>query len=93
MLSEIRKTIDYARRNGLTAAAEIKRRWPQIKIIVTTSMADTDWLDQAKEAYRAAAAPGHGAADCLICRRCERACPQGLKIISLLRQCKAELEK
>ena len=36
--------------DGLTAAAEIKRRWPQVKIIVTTSMADTDWLDQAKEA-------------------------------------------
>lgn len=36
--------------DGLTAAAEIKRRWPQVKIIVTTSMADTDWLEKAREA-------------------------------------------
>ena len=33
------------------------------------------------------------AGDCVSCGQCERACPQGLKIISLLRQCKAELEK
>ncbi len=36
--------------DGLTAAAEIKQRWPKVKIIVTTSMADTDWLDQARAA-------------------------------------------
>lgn len=37
---------------------------------------------------------GRGTAgDCVSCGQCERACPQGLKIISLLRQCKAELEK
>ena len=37
---------------------------------------------------------GRGTAgDCVACGQCERACPQGLKIISLLRQCKAELEK
>ncbi len=36
--------------DGLTAAAEIKRRFPLIRIIVTTSMADSDWIDQAKEA-------------------------------------------
>ena len=33
------------------------------------------------------------ASDCVSCGQCERACPQGLKIISLLRQCKSELEK
>ncbi len=33
------------------------------------------------------------AGDCVSCGQCEQACPQGLKIISLLRQCKAELEK
>ena len=37
---------------------------------------------------------GRGTAgDCVSCGQCERVCPQGLKIISLLRQCKAELEK
>ena len=36
--------------DGLTAAAEIKRRCPKVKIIVTTSMADTDWLDKARAA-------------------------------------------
>ena len=37
---------------------------------------------------------GRGTAgDCVSCGQCERACPQGLKIISLLRQCRAELEK
>ena len=36
--------------DGLTAAEEIKRRWPQVRIIVATSMADTDWLDKAKAA-------------------------------------------
>jgi hypothetical protein len=33
------------------------------------------------------------AGDCVSCGQCERTCPQGLKIIGLLRQCKAELEK
>ena len=36
--------------DGLTAAAEIKQRWPKVRIIVTTSMADTDWLDKARAA-------------------------------------------
>lgn len=36
--------------DGLTAAGEIKRRYPRVKVIVTTSMADTDWLDRAREA-------------------------------------------
>ena len=37
---------------------------------------------------------GRGTAgDCISCGQCERACPQGLKIISLLRKCRAELEK
>ena len=33
------------------------------------------------------------AGDCVACGQCERVCPQGLKIISLLRECKAALEK
>ena len=33
------------------------------------------------------------AGDCISCGQCENACPQGLKIISLLRKCRAELEK
>ena len=36
--------------DGLTAAGEIKRRYPRVKVIVTTSMADTDWLEKAREA-------------------------------------------
>ena len=36
--------------DGLTAAAEIKKRWPEVRIIVTTSMADTDWLEKAMDA-------------------------------------------
>ena len=33
------------------------------------------------------------AGDCVSCGQCERVCPQGLKIISLLRECKEALEK
>ena len=36
--------------DGLTAAGEIKRRYPRVKVIVTTSMADTDWLEKARDA-------------------------------------------
>ena len=36
--------------DGLTAAGEIKRRYPRVRVIVTTSMADTDWLARAREA-------------------------------------------
>ena len=36
--------------DGLTAAEEIKRRRPGVRIIVTTSMADTDWLEKARAA-------------------------------------------
>ena len=36
--------------DGLTAAAQIKRDFPQTKIIVSTSMADPDWLEKAKAA-------------------------------------------
>ena len=36
--------------DGLTAAGEIKRRYPRVRVIVTTSMADTDWLEKARDA-------------------------------------------
>ena len=36
--------------DGLTAAGRIKQLYPQIKIIAATSMADTDWLDKARQA-------------------------------------------
>ena len=35
--------------NGLTVAAQIKRTHPEIKIILCTSMARADWMEQAKE--------------------------------------------
>lgn len=34
--------------DGLTAAMQIKKDYPQIKIIVSTSMSDADWLEKAK---------------------------------------------
>ena len=36
--------------DGLTAARQIKQAYPQVKIIIATSMADTDWLDKARKA-------------------------------------------
>ena len=36
--------------DGLTAAAEIKRLYPSVKVIIATSMADADWLSKAREA-------------------------------------------
>ena len=36
--------------DGLTAAAQIKKEHPQIRIIVSTSMADADWLEKAQSA-------------------------------------------
>ena len=35
--------------DGLSAAGLIKQKYPQVKIIAATSMADTDWLDTARE--------------------------------------------
>ncbi len=36
--------------DGLTAAEEIKRRFPEIRVIVATSMAEADWIRHAKDA-------------------------------------------
>lgn len=36
--------------DGLTAAGEIKKRFPEIKLIIATSMADADWLEKARKA-------------------------------------------
>ena len=36
--------------DGITAAAQIKRRHPEIRIILTTSMAEVQWERQAREA-------------------------------------------
>ena len=35
--------------DGLTAAEQIKQNYPQIRIIAATSMADTDWLEKARQ--------------------------------------------
>ena len=35
--------------DGLTAAGELKQLYPQIRIVVATSMADTDWLEKARQ--------------------------------------------
>ena len=35
--------------DGLTAAEQLRREFPQVKIITATSMADTDWLDKARQ--------------------------------------------
>ena len=35
--------------DGLSAAGQIKQSYPQVKIIAATSMADTDWLDKARQ--------------------------------------------
>ena len=36
--------------DGLTAAGELKKRYPRTKLIIATSMADMDWLGKAREA-------------------------------------------
>ena len=36
--------------DGLTAAQEIKKLYPDVKIVLATSMADIDWVDKAKQA-------------------------------------------
>ncbi|MCR5282445.1 MAG: response regulator transcription factor, partial [Lachnospiraceae bacterium] len=36
--------------DGLTAAGQMKKIYPDMKIIIATSMADADWIDKAKEA-------------------------------------------
>ena len=36
--------------DGLSAAAAIKKAFPQTRVILATSMADADWLDKAREA-------------------------------------------
>ena len=35
--------------DGLTAAGEIKKKHPEIKIILTTSRSETNWIEKAKE--------------------------------------------
>ena len=36
-------------RDGLTAAGELKQKYPEVKIVIATSMADADWLEKARE--------------------------------------------
>ena len=36
--------------DGLSAAQEIKRIYPDIKVVIATSMADTDWMEKARAA-------------------------------------------
>ena len=43
-------------------------------------------MEEARQNYRAAVSEGHGASDCIQCRRCEQACPQHLPITEHLKQ-------
>ena len=36
--------------DGLTAAEQLKKQYPDVKIIIATSMADADWLEKARTA-------------------------------------------
>ena len=38
--------------DGLTAAEQIKQTYPGVRIIAATSMADTDWLEKARQIGR-----------------------------------------
>ena len=41
---------------------------------------------EAKQAYEYAVSAGHTAADCIVCRQCENACPQHLPITDNLKK-------
>ena len=43
-------------------------------------------MAEAESAYAAALAAGHGPADCVLCRQCERACPQHLSVTDHLKE-------
>jgi predicted aldo/keto reductase-like oxidoreductase len=43
-------------------------------------------MEEARQNYRAAVSEGHGASDCIQCRRCEQACPQHLPVTDHLQQ-------
>ena len=43
-------------------------------------------MEEARQNYRAAVSEGHGASDCIQCRRCEQACPQHLPVTDHLKQ-------
>ena len=49
-------------------------------------------IEEAKNAYRQVAVPGHRASDCIACRQCERACPQHLKIVEHLQHARQMFE-
>ncbi|MDE5598639.1 MAG: aldo/keto reductase [Lachnospiraceae bacterium] len=45
-------------------------------------------LEEGKQAYEQATANAGGTSDCIACGQCERACPQQIKVIEKLKECK-----
>ena len=49
-------------------------------------------MEQAGEMYQQAVKAGHGAADCISCKKCESVCPQHLEITGYLKEAAAMFE-
>ena len=49
----------------------------------------TGQLEASLAEYEALVTEGHGAGDCLVCRKCEQVCPQHIPITDELKKCAA----